>query len=116
MATMMWFMYLIFFIAIIIITGVVLYLKSRKTLFEINYAGGKIAFDISLYSKSEIDDFQKQLRHAKDLAIRKNSSLDGNTNCMNSSNADEIAKYYDLYKQGIFSKEEFEHIKNKAIE
>lgn len=104
-----WFIYLIIFIAI----EIILYFKSRKTFFEINYAGGKIAFDISLYSKSEIDDFQKQLRRAKDLVIEKNIISD---NSENSSRADEIAKSFDLYKQGVLSKDEFERIKNKTLE
>lgn len=111
-----WFMYTIFFVAIFISIGVVLYLKSRKTLFEINYAGGKIAFNVSLYSKLEIEEFQKQLRRSKDLVVDKSSSVGGSTNNLNSSRADEVAKCYDLYKQGVLSKEEFERIKNKTIE
>ncbi|MCR5754060.1 MAG: hypothetical protein K6G30_04490 [Acetatifactor sp.] len=30
------------------------YLKKRKTMFQIQYAGGFIAFDVSYYAKAEI--------------------------------------------------------------
>lgn len=104
--------FFLIYIVVFAVIEVIIYFKSRKTFFEINYAGGKIAFDISLYSKSEIDDFQKQLRRAKDLVIEKNIISD---NSENSSRADEISKLFNLYEQGILSKEEFEHIKNKTL-
>lgn len=46
-----------------------MYILKRTNLFEISFAGGKIAFDIKLYDKSEIDDFQKQIRIAKDSIL-----------------------------------------------
>lgn len=93
------------------------YFKSRKTLFEIDYAGGKIAFDVSLYSKEEMDDFQKQLRRAKDLSLEKGSNVISN-NFPNSNMvglAGELEKYSDLLQRGIISQQEFDELKRKAI-
>lgn len=44
----------------------VLYMLGRKTIFCIEYAGGYIKFDASVYSLSEVHDFQKRIRIAQD--------------------------------------------------
>jgi hypothetical protein len=44
---------------------VVLYIKSRKTYFFIEYAGGCIKFNASMYALAESQDFEKQIRRAK---------------------------------------------------
>ena len=44
---------------------VVSYIKSRETLFFIEYAGGCIKFDSSIYGLAESQDFEKQIRRAK---------------------------------------------------
>lgn len=41
------------------------YLKSRNTLFFIEYAGGCIKFDASIYGLAESQDFERQIRRAK---------------------------------------------------
>lgn len=41
------------------------YFKARKTLFFIEYAGGCIKFDASIYGLAESQDFEKQIRRAK---------------------------------------------------
>lgn len=43
----------------------VLYFKSRKSLFFIEYAGGCIKFNASIYGLVESKDFEKQIRRAK---------------------------------------------------
>ena len=42
------------------------YFRSRLTLISIQYAGGEIAFNVNWFPQAEMDDFQKQLRLAKD--------------------------------------------------
>lgn len=44
---------------------IVSYLKSRNTLFFIEYAGGCIKFDASIYGLAESQDFERQIRRAK---------------------------------------------------
>jgi len=44
---------------------IVSYLKNRNTLFFIEYAGGCIKFDASIYGLAESQDFEKQIRRAK---------------------------------------------------
>jgi hypothetical protein len=47
------------------IIWIILYIKSRKTFFFIEYAGGGIRFDSSIYGLVESQDFEKQIRRAK---------------------------------------------------
>lgn len=95
------------------------YLKKRKTLFRIEYAGGCIAFNVSYYAKAEIDDFQKQLRRAKDLAEESagkaavtESSIQAP---VQSSASDDLRKYADLLKEGLISQEEYDAMKKKIL-
>ena len=107
------------------------YFKSRKTLLTISYAGGCIAFDINWYPKRESDSFQKMLRIAKDKAVEEAENATANAMrdvistvtaqpAMNVqpqvSNADELVKYAQLYKDGLLSDEEFAAIKAKIIQ
>lgn len=101
------------------------YLRRRRTLFEINYAGGKIAFNVSLYPKEEITDFQKQLRRTKDLVGAQTpaqpvpvpvAAVTQAAPAPVSSTADELAKYVALLEKGVITQEEFETLKKKAIE
>lgn len=96
------------------------YLSKRKTLFEIQYAGGRIAFDVSYYAKAEIDDFQKQLRRAKDLSqetatVRTVAPETPTQASTQSSVPDDLRKYADLLKEGLISQEEYDSIKKKIL-
>lgn len=42
------------------------YFKTKKTLFEISYAGGGIAFDLKLVTEQESINFQRSIRMEKD--------------------------------------------------
>lgn len=96
------------------------YLSKRKTLFEIQYAGGRIAFDVSYYAKAEIDDFQKQLRRAKDFAqetatVRTVTVEAPIQTPTQSSVPDDLRKYADLLKEGLISQEEYDAMKKKIL-
>lgn len=96
------------------------YLLSRKTLFRIEYAGGCIAFDVSFYAKAEIDDFQKQLRRAKDIAEENNEvkavTVETPTETSAQSNvADDLRKYAELLKEGLITQEEYDAMKKKVL-
>lgn len=100
------------------------YLSKRKTLFEIQYAGGRIAFDVSYYAKAEIDDFQKQLRRAKDFAqetatvrtVTVESPAQAPVQApTQSSMQDDLRKYADLFKEGLISQEEYDAMKKKIL-
>lgn len=51
---------------------VIMYLKNRKTNFILEYAGGCICFDAMILGLSNVKDFDKQIRRAKDKAKGKN--------------------------------------------
>lgn len=96
------------------------YLKKRKTLFEIQYAGGRIAFEVSYYAKAEIDDFQKQLRRAKDFAEEtstiKTVTADAPVQTATQNSVpDDLRKYADLLKDGLISQEEYDAMKKKIL-
>lgn len=96
------------------------YLKKRKTLFEIQYAGGRIAFEVSYYAKAEIDDFQKQLRRTKDFAeetaTMRTVTVDAPAQTANQNSVpDDLRKYADLLKEGLISQEEYDAMKKKIL-
>lgn len=111
------------------------YFRTRKTILTISYAGGCIAFDINWYSKEESDGFQKMLRIAKDKAVEdaENATANAMREVVSSvvgapvqpvqsvqpqapaSNADELMKYAQLFKDGLLSEEEFAAIKAKML-
>lgn len=96
------------------------YLKKRKTLFEIQYAGGRIAFEVSYYAKAEIDDFQKQLRRTKDFAeetaTMRTVTVDAPAQSANQNSVpDDLRKYADLLKDGLISQEEYDAMKKKIL-
>ncbi|MBE7047609.1 MAG: SHOCT domain-containing protein [Ruminococcaceae bacterium] len=96
------------------------YLFGRKTLFRIEYAGGCIAFDVSFYAKAEIDDFQKQLRRAKDSAEEtatiKTVAVETPVQAPTQSSVpDDLRKYADLLKEGLISQEEYDAMKKKIL-
>lgn len=51
---------------------VIQYIKSRKTDFILEYAGGSIRFNATIIGLSHVKDFNKQIRRAKDKAKGKN--------------------------------------------
>ena len=116
------FMIIILFLPLIIICCVYLkkYLLSRKTLFRIEYAGGCIAFNVSFYAKAEIDDFQKQLRRAKDMA-EENTTVKAVTTetpiyiPTQNSSVDDLRKYAELLKDGLITQEEYDAMKKKVL-
>ncbi|MCM1188611.1 MAG: SHOCT domain-containing protein [bacterium] len=97
------------------------YLMRRKTFFQIQYAGGCIAFNVSYYAKAEIDDFQKQLRRAKDLAEESASKAPvietpvQPAAAAQNSVPDDLRKYADLLKEGLISQEEYDAMKKKIL-
>lgn len=96
------------------------YLLRRKTYFRIEYAGGCIAFDVSFYAKAEIDDFQKQLRRAKDLveetATIKTVAVETPMQAPTQNSVpDDLRKYADLLKEGLISQEEYDAMKKKIL-
>ena len=58
--------------AIISIPLLISYFKERKSLFIIEYAGGHIKFDASIYGIAESQDFHKQIRRVQDNIKDKN--------------------------------------------
>lgn len=101
------------------------YLKKRKTMFQIQYAGGFIAFDVSYYAKAEIEDFQKQLRRTKDYAEEVKTTAKDTAapttdrtetpQTTQNSTPDELRKYADLLKDGLISQEDYDAMKKKLL-
>lgn len=100
----------VIFVAIlptIVLWGLYLFLKVK--VFEISFAGGKIAFKASSYNENEVNNFQRALRQAKD-----NYKEAPNT-VSNSSGADELKKYKELLDSGVISQEDFDTAKKKIL-
>ena len=99
-----------YYIIPIILAYVFLYFKNKISLISIQYAGGEIAFDIRWFSQNEIDNFQKQLRLAKDNVV--DNPVNNNYNV---SSADELIKYGQLLQKGLISPEEYQNIKRNLL-
>ena len=56
---------------ITILITIIKYIKSRKTDFMLEYAGGAIRFNASIIGLSHVKDFNMQIRRAKDHAKAK---------------------------------------------
>lgn len=98
------------------------YLIKRLNLFEISYAGGKICFDTVWYDKSEIDDFQRQLRLAKDNIATQHQTVEKEVQSSKvaqeshvSTIAEQIRKYSELLKEGLITQEEYDKLKGNII-
>lgn len=112
---------LIFTIAFIA-GGAVGLVLGRKTLFQIEFAGGCIAFNVKLYGFQACESFQKMLRTAKDNAVEEaeNAAAEAMRSAVSavaavpaapqpaaSSAADELMKYADLLEKKLITEEEF---------
>lgn len=100
------------------------YLKKRKGYFEIQYAGGQIAFDTSFYAQVELEDFQKQLRRVKDLYEESLTKTIVNQVTQIpvsepvtpvTDKADELRKYAKLLEDGLISQDDYDVMKKKVL-
>ncbi|WP_080832420.1 SHOCT domain-containing protein [Cohnella massiliensis] len=110
--------------SLVSLVSLISYLLKRRDLFEISFAGGKMAFDVNLYDKSEIDEFQKQLRRAKDIVVESapiHKAIDSSPIKQETVNpspigfADELKKYAELLQQKLITEEEFAEVKKRLL-
>lgn len=108
--------FILLFIGILILFN---YFFKRTNAFTIAFGGGDIAFETSLYNKLEIDEFQKQLRRAKDVDSEsiKLQTVSGSALSYKSYSgvADELTKYADLLQNNMITMEEFETVKKSLM-
>lgn len=87
-----------------------LYRSKKHTLFEISFAGGGIAFNVSWFPMEEAQFFQKNLKLVGDaIKAQEKQSVGG------FSAADELGKLAPLLAQGLITQEEFEAQKRRLI-
>lgn len=105
-------------LVVAIVGGVflILFFFFRIKVFEIEYAGGKIAFPISAYNPQEIQKFQNALRLAKDNYVANQPQFAQSVSQPLPSSADEILKYKQLLDAGAISQEEFENAKTRLLQ
>jgi hypothetical protein len=122
-----------------VLIGKVIHHFTRITLLKVEYAGGAIGFDIRWFDNKECNQYQKQLRLAKDRAVEEaeNSTANAVTSAMSQfasavsqpvgvgqpvavaapiaaapvSSADELMKYAGLLEKGLITREEFDEVK-----
>ena len=111
------FLYVLYVIvaALFMIFAVYRLIKGTKV-FEIEYAGGKIAFPISAYNQQEIQKFQNALRLAKDNYVANQPQFVQSVSQPLPSSADELLKYKQLLDAGAISQEEFEKAKARLLQ
>lgn len=95
------------------------YLDERKSIVVIQYAGGEIGFDKRWFTEQEVDQFQKQLRLAKDKVQEKNQvAQKQNLQSEKKTNkgvVSEIVILGDMLSRGMITEEEFEQMKKELL-
>lgn len=103
-----------------------IYYKKRLSVLTIMFGGGGIAFPLNWFPQQEIENYQKMLRIAKDKAVEEAENATANAvreamagaqsnQQATGSSADELAKFAQLYKDGLISEQEFADIKAKTL-
>lgn len=109
---------LIFLLLVVVLVGWTTYFCKKLKMFEISFAGGKIAFMSSSYNLEEMQNFQKSLRKAKDNYTPAPQYVVNNSAPMNnavSSVTDELKKYKELLDTGVITQEEFDTKKKQLL-
>ncbi|MBP3856682.1 MAG: SHOCT domain-containing protein [Ruminiclostridium sp.] len=105
---------------------IVMYNVRKTTLLKIDFAGGCIAFDIKLYNRAEVDTFQRNIRIAKDNALKEEENRSANAirsamsampqqSAPAASSADELMKYASMLEKGLITQEEFNAAKARLL-
>lgn len=104
---------------------IVNYFAKRKKVLTIMFGGVGIAFPVNWFPAKEGENFQKMLRIAKGQAVEEAENATAmrevlaNTVALQPqaavSAADELAKYAQLYKDGMITEQEFADIKAKLL-
>lgn len=107
---------LLFFMIIYII----IYIVSKIRVLAVQYNGSEMGFDMAYFTTEEIDDFQRNLRIAKDKVIESNRNTEQTVSPMmqgtpHNGKADELVKMADLLSKGLISQEEFDKMKKELI-
>ena len=90
---------------------------SKKSLFEIQFAGGGIAFDTHWFDETESQEFQKNIRIAKDNRemARQINQQNHNVPQQYGNIADELKKYNELLSAGAITQEEYDNVKMELL-
>lgn len=102
------------------ISFTIFYFLTKKTLFEVNYAGGSICLNSSWYSKDEIHDFEKQLRRAKDLVSTPQvketlAPIESSTKVESLDKVSKLKECKEMLEGGFISEDEFETLKKQIL-
>ena len=97
----------------------ILFMVRRKSFFQITFSGGQILFKKSWFNDSEIQEFQRNIRLAKDAYEEKRetqqtSNVSDNRESSNTI-TDELKKYKELLDSGVIDATEFETAKTKLL-
>ena len=98
----------------------IIHIRSKIRILAVQYNGSEMGFDMAYFTMEEIDDFQRNLRIAKDKAIENNrnagQAVSPTTQVTpHTGRADELMKMADLLSKGLISQEEFDKMKRELI-
>lgn len=98
----------------------IIHIRSKIRILAVQYNGSEMGFDMAYFTPEEIDDFQRNLRIAKDKAIENNRNAGQAVSPMpqvtpHTGRADELVKMADLLSKGLISQEESDKMKRELI-
>ena len=112
-----------FFMIAVSIYSLIMYKINLKRFFVVEYAGGAIYTDSSLYNEAEINEFQKLISNLKDSHF-KNVSKSNNQNEKDlinvsginvKSKEDRLIELNALYEKQLISNDEYNELKKNII-
>lgn len=104
--------------------GLIMEIKSHRTYYEIQFAGGGIAFNASKYGESEMKSFQKKLMQAKDKKLAEDRVIMQsvtvatpieNRQDTSKSVVDELKNLKELLDCGAINQDEYNQCKDKIL-
>ncbi len=100
-----------------------IYRSQKRSLFEISFAGGRIAFDLKWASLAEAQEFQKQIVRTKQMAKDGPSAdVDKRDDVVapppppdSSDKVQQLKQATELYQQGVITDEQYEQLKKQIL-
>ncbi len=104
------------FVITLICWGVFLFVRNSYEFLDISFAGGQIAYDCNLVTRVEVEEFQRQMRLAKDKKVSKQEAAPGHPKILeNSDKIKKLKELKELLDSRVITEQEFEKLKSEVM-
>lgn len=94
------------------------FIRTKYEFLDISFAGGEITYDCNIATTTEVKEFQKQLRLAKDEKVLKQetTSMSNQINLNTSDRVLRLKELKELLDSGVITESEFNNLKSDIME